>query len=276
MSKSAIATMDFSYGCENADEYKAIKSWLIGNCKKWGFQYEKGDTGYLHYQGRFSLKKKRRIQEVKSPFAWHLSPTVKENQSNYDYVDKEDTRIEGPWCWTDHTPTETMQMKLMMEWGLLNWQKELMIKSDQFDLRTIDLIYDETGNCGKSLFSEYMEYQGLAEEVPPYRMMDDIFQWVYGRPTRGCYIFDLPRGIKKDNLGDFYSGIEVIKNGVAFDKRNYPKKKRFSRPRVFVFTNTLPRFDLMSADRWKVWTIKDKNLVSYQEVVSSHLNSFIE
>jgi hypothetical protein len=110
-----------------------------------------------------------------------------------------------------------------------------------------------------------MEYNGLAEEVPPYRMMDDLYQWVYGRPTKKCYIFDMPRGLKKDNLGDFYSGIEVIKNGVAYDKRNYPKKKRFDRPRIFVFTNTLPKFSLMSKDRWNLWTIdEDKELIPFK------------
>ena len=265
MSKSAIAGMDFTLGSDNPEEYKAIKMWLIDNCKKFCFQWEEGDTGYLHYQGRFSLKKKRRIQEVKAPFTWHLSPTSKENTTNDFYVNKEDTRKAGPWRDTDHTPTETRQMELMKSWGLYPWQKSLLDKSSNFCLRTIDLIYDPSGNCGKSMFSEYMEYSGLAEEVPPYRMMDDLYQWVYGRPTKQCYIFDMPRGLKKDNLGDFYSGIEVIKNVVAFDKRNYPKKKRFDRPRIYVFTNTLPKFNLMSKDRWKVWTIdNDKELIPYE------------
>ena len=265
MSKNAVAVMDFTLASENEEEWKGIKVWLIGNCKTWTFQYEKGDSGYLHYQGRFSLKKKRRCQEVKAPFQWHLKPTSDKNKNNDFYLDKEDTRVLGPWRDTDHTPTETKQMNLMLSWGLYPWQKALMERSDEFCLRSIDLIYDPTGNCGKSLFSEYMEYQGLAEEVPPYRMMDDIYQWVYGRPTKKCYIFDMPRGLKKDNLGDFYSGIEVIKNGVAYDKRNYPKKKRFNRPRIFVFTNTLPKFNLMSKDRWKLWTIDDnKQLVTYE------------
>lgn len=85
--------------------------------------------------------------------------------------------------------------------------------------------------------------------------MDDIFQWVYGRPVRKAYFIDMPRGMKKDKLADLYSGIEIIKNGVAYDKRHTPKKKRFDRPRIFVFTNELPCFDLMSKDRWNVWII---------------------
>ena len=127
-------------------------------------------------------------------------------------------------------------------------------------MRIIDLIYDINGNNGKSIFSEYLEYQGIAEEVPPFRLMDDIFQWVASRPIKECYLFDMPRGMKKDKLADFYAGIEVIKNGVAYDKRYNAKKIRFNRPRVFVFTNTLPAFNLMSKDRWKVWTFYNNDL----------------
>lgn len=266
MSTNAIPNMDFTYHNDNEEEWRAIKAWCMKFCKKWAFQWEEGEKSHrLHYQGRFSLKVKKRIQELKAPFAWSLRPTAKPNQGNNFYVVKDETRVAGPWQDTDHTPTETKQMDMMLKWGLYPWQKDLMKKSDEFCLRTIDLIYDPKGNCGKSLFSEYMEYHGLAEEVPPYRMMDDLYQWCYGRPTKKCYIFDMPRGLKKDNLGDFYSGIEVIKNGVAYDKRNYPKKKRFDRPRIFVFTNTLPKFNLMSEDRWRVWSIDSNHeLVVYK------------
>jgi len=67
----------------------------------------------------------------------------------------------------------------------------------------------------------------------------------------------MPRGMKKDRLGDFYSGIEIIKNGVAYDKRYTAKKVRFDRPRIFIFTNELPNFSLMSKDRWRVWNVTE-------------------
>jgi len=74
----------------------------------------------------------------------------------------------------------------------------------------------------------------------------------------------MPRGMKKDKLGEFYSGIEVIKNGVAYDKRYSPKKLRFDRPAIVVFTNELPEFSLMSIDRWNVWEMTDShNIIPY-------------
>jgi hypothetical protein len=79
----------------------------------------------------------------------------------------------------------------------------------------------------------------------------------------------MPRGMKKDKLGDFYSGIEVIKNGVAYDKRYTAKKIRFNRPRIFVFTNTLPELNLMSKDRWVIWTIINNDLIKWNELLEN-------
>ena len=46
----------------------------------------------------------------------------------------------------------------------------------------------------------YLEYSNLVENVPPYRLMDDIFSWVCSRPIKPCYMFDLPRGMKNNKL----------------------------------------------------------------------------
>lgn len=200
------------------------------------------------------LKKKKAGTE---PLTGHFSPTSNPTYYTGDefYVMKEDTRIEGPWTDRDIPKVLTKQMDIFQKWNLREYQKDIIKEATIFDMRKINLIFDPVGNCGKSLLSEFMEFKDLAEEVPPFRLMDDIFQWVCTRPIRPCYIIDMPRGMKKDRLGDFYSGIEVIKNGVAYDKRHRAKKIRFNRPRVFVFTNTLPLFDMMSKDRWEIWTI---------------------
>ena len=244
---------------EGLDEH-ILKDNLRNKCKKFCFQLERGTSGYEHYQGRISLIKKKSLSSLKTLFCndssnscfWskaHFSKTTNACKGDIFYVTKEDTRIAGPWSDKDEIKILTTQMELFLSWELYPWQHKAREIGQQFCLRSIDLIYDPKGNAGKSLFSEWMEYQGLAEEVPPFRLMDDIFQWVASRPIKGCYIIDMPRGMKKDKLGDFYSGIEVIKNGVAYDKRYSAKKVRFSRPKIFVFSNTLPEFSLMSADR---------------------------
>lgn len=263
---------DFTLKFDEIHNLKLLKDNLRYNCKKWAFQLEVGKSGYKHWQGRFSLRKKKSESSLISLFKtlpnWggvHFSPTSNANTSNFNYVLKNDTRLEGPWCDTDPVDIPpTRQMDMFNSWELYPYQQKLEKISTEFCLRSIDFIYDQDGNIGKSLFSEYMESKHLAEEVPPFRLMDDIFQWVASRPIKPCYIFDMPRGMKKDKLADFYSGIEVIKNGVAYDKRYAAKKIRFNRPRVFIFSNKLPVFNLMSKDRWKVWTICNNDLIKYE------------
>lgn len=281
----ALAVWDFRYNADVFKDHLELIETLKGVAKKYVFQLEQGDTGYRHYQGRLSLIKKRRKAEkhlllklFKDKPPNYIEPTTTEEYcsgSNF-YVMKEDTRQEGPWADTDPPPPiMTKQLERFVECKLYKYQEQLIAMATQFDERKIDLLYDRYGNIGKSMLSEYMEYQGISEEIPPFRMMDDIFQWVCSRPIKSSYIIDMPRGMKKDKLADLYSGIEVIKNGVAYDKRYTAKKIRFNRPRIFVFTNTLPCFELMSKDRWNVWVINEnKELEPYIMVVMKNKNVY--
>jgi len=269
--KSQVCVYDFTYySDDNVYEgpCQELIDFLNRISKKAVWQLEQGETKKkYHYQGRLSLKVKSFLHKIPSITGIHYTITSNENQNNDFYVIKENTRIEGPWKLEDFPPAiETKQLTIFKNYELRPYQSKLLNMMSIFDLRKVDLIYDNVGNIGKSLFSEYCEYINLAEEIPPFRLMEDIFQWVYGRPKKSSYICDMPRGMKKDKLGDFYAGLEVIKNGVAYDKRNYPKKCRFDRPRIFVFTNTLPNFDLMSMDRWNVWSINvDYELIPYSQ-----------
>jgi hypothetical protein len=68
--------------------------------------------------------------------------------------------------------------------------------------------------------------------------------------------------MKRDEMADFYTGLEVLKNGMAYDKRCAFRKMRFDRPQILVFTNVLPDFGLCSLDRWQVYSMQeDKTMV---------------
>lgn len=265
-----LACWDFRYNADTFKDHTDLIDTLNGVAKKYVFQLEVGDTGYRHYQGRISLIKKRRLGEkhillklFKDKPPNYLEPTTNPEYHTGEafYCMKEDTREDGPWKDTDEKKFMTKQLKEFNEYSLYPYQVYLKNIATRFDTRKIDLIFDQHGNMGKSIFAESLEYLGIAEEIPPFRLMDDIFQWVCSRPVKKCYIIDMPRGMKKDKLADLYSGIEIIKNGVAFDKRYSAKKIRFDRPRIFVFTNALPVFELMSADRWNVYQVtQDKHI----------------
>jgi len=264
ITENGNACWDFTLSAKFCDSDVAIKDSFVGRSKKWGFQLEKSDDGYDHYQGRMSLiKKKRTGALVRKLFIdtvmenAHFSVTSSENMNNFDYTAKVDSRVDGPWSYLDKVVVNTIQLEMFKKWPLRLYQQWIYEQCLIFCMRSIDLIYDPIGNIGKSLFTEWMEAQGLVEEIPPYRLMDDVFQRVYGRPKCKAYFMDMPRGMKKDKLADLYAGLEVVKNGVCYDKRNYPKKCRFDRPRIFVFTNVLPQFDLMSKDRWRIHRIDE-------------------
>lgn len=261
---SAITGYDITIPCSLGITKDEVEKKFRENCKQYVFQKEIGKSGYEHFQCRIRLKKAKRFNTLKKEGFWikgNWSITSKDIYLAGDnfYVMKEDTRVDGPFCEKDEVKVVTRQLKDFLLKDLRKYQIDIIAKATEYNDRNIYLIYDKIGNLGKSILAEYMEYLGITEEIPPFRLMDDIFQWVLSRGMKTgfkkSYIFDLPRGMKKDRLGDFYSGIEVIKNGVAYDKRYSGTKARFDRPAVFVFTNTLPKFELMSKDRWIIWEI---------------------
>jgi len=244
----------FDFTDNHFNDISLLKNYLRKYCKKWCFVGE--EVSRKHWQGRCSLKVKKRLTEIPNELKMHFSITSNANKTNTFYIEKGETAITDVYSDFDDI-IETKQLRLFNSFEMRPWQKKILEMSQVFDMRAIDIIHDQVGNIGKSLFGEHMESLRLAEEIPPFRLMDDIFQWVYGRPKAKSYFVDMPRGMKKDRLGDFYSGIEIIKNGVAYDKRYTAKKVRFDRPRIFIFTNELPNFSLMSKDRWRVWNVTE-------------------
>lgn len=241
--------------------------------KHFVFQKERCDkTQRIHWQVRLSLHKKKRASEcikyVIPQFPGHWTVTtlaVHDNPNQFNYVMKADTRIEGPWSEKDvpaERPPETRMVKAMMSHfeanSLYPYQQYCFDQSTEYNHRWIDLFLDQTGHLGKSAFCEWLEYMGKAVEVPPLRDMQDLVGFVMDMPESTCYMIDMPRGMKKDKLAEFYAGIETMKNGYLYDKRYHGRKKRIERPRIFIFTNTVPVLDLLSADRWRIWHLQDK------------------
>lgn len=235
----------------------ALKEW----CKSFVFQLEKGEkTGYEHWQCRVRLIKKKRLNEVIEQIAptikGHWTATCKSvhKANSFNYVMKGDTRLEGPWEDKDfiNPPKLTRQLKTFLEHELRPWQKFLMDKIIIPDDRKIMFIYDNIGNSGKSIFAEFLEYKGVACELPPLRAFEDLMQFAAGLQDQKCYLIDMPRALKKDKLSEFYSGIECLKNGILWDKRYSAQKRRQDRPNIVVFANELPAFEFMSKDRWCV------------------------
>lgn len=250
----------------SCDEYKnLLKKWA----KKWVFQKEKGDSGYIHYQGRISLIKKREPEVLKNVlrragdldcFQFIAPTTTAEHQKEAFYATKEDTRIEGPFSDLDEERYIPRQIREIE--NLRPFQQTIIEKANDWDTRSINIIYCEHGNMGKSILVGYLRAYGIARALPPVNDYKDLLRMVCDLPTSRCYLFDMPRSLNKDRLYQFFSAVETIKDGYAYDDRYQFKEKVFDCPNIWIFTNTMPDFNMLSLDRWKLWTIDNEfNLV---------------
>lgn len=258
-----VAVWDFTLSVEKCD-FETLKEWLTINCKKWAFQKEQGEnTGYIHWQGRVSMRKKtRNMKGILKPTEW--SPTTNENMDNDFYVLKEQTRIEGPWTDKDKINYIPRQIREIKE--LYPWQTKIVEMSKKWDTRTINIIYCPNGNQGKSSLVTYMGVYNLGRRIPFANDYKDILRMVCDMPISRSYLIDMPRAINKDKLNQLYSAIETLKDGYAYDDRYHFKEVYFDCPNIFVFTNKLPDMDLLSTDRWKIWHLQNGDLIGANAV----------
>ncbi len=304
MSTSPICKWDVTFGISNEDiSTKFDDEFLIElckeTCKKWCFQLEKGETGFIHYQMRLNLIKKGRKKQVLDLFRikigdeymqfFHITPTNKNVQDFYSYVNKAQSRIGEPHSDRDvvadcNKKVMTTQLKEYRTHNPRPYQLQLQQIIEQHkitpDFRSIYFIQDTYGSIGKSVFVEDLEYKGLCEELPPMNNMEDISQWVastivdkngnYIAKAKDCYFIDIPRSRNEDKLNGFLSGIEHLKDGKAFDKRYLARKVRFNRPIIVCLCNSFPSsFDGLTRNRWKCYTVnKQYELVRYEQCPS--------
>jgi len=287
MSKQLVS-WDFTWKLTKKDgtkwDYNTIGTGLTQLCKKFVFQFEKGEqNGYEHIQGRMSLIKATikktlldqflkifKVDESEAPN--YLEPTttgIHETKRNFNYVMKDTTRIEGPWTDDDFIGKEILYIPIQFR-GLMDrlypYQKLIMdYKVPQYD-RVINYIYSPKGNEGKSTIVGLMEvYDKGGIDVPSFvDSAEKIVNYVAdicidGKIQTGVSLFiDMPRALNKDKLGNLYAAIEHLKKGLFGEMRYKTRRCRIDTPAIWVFANQLPDLTLLSLDRWKIWVINDK------------------
>lgn len=247
------------------------KTW----CKTWGkhwiFQLEKGEeTGKLHFQGIISLKTKRTKPEclkIMPNLPEYFEPVCNKNLaggSEAFYVTKEDTRVEGPWSDKDQEIFIPYQYE-GLENSLYPWQQHIWDTATDREPRIVNLILDRRGCQGKSTLAALMELHGRGIDLPPVndaekliQSLADILIATENRDPK-CVFIDIPRAMKQDKLHGVYTAIEQIKKGKVVDVRYSYKQWWFHSPQIWVFTNTVPDATYLSADRWRLWAISERD-----------------
>jgi len=230
-------------------------------CSRWSLQLERGEESEkLHLQGRVSFKIARRKSEGITTLEEKditLKPEHDTEASDF-YCHKEETRIDGPWTDKDK---EVYIPRQIRDIELYQWQKEIIKISEVWDTRHIEIIYDDSGNIGKSTLCTYMGVHRLGKLLPFCNDYKDILRMTYDIGIQRAYIIDMPRAINKEKLYQFYSAIETIKSGYCYDDRYKFQDRYFDCPNIFVFTNKLPDTCMLSVDRWRFWKVEHEELV---------------
>jgi len=150
---------------------------LKGFCKKFTFSGEKAPTtGYLHWQGCFSLKTKEYFQTVKNMFpnSIHLEPTKNVFAAN-NYCKKLETHVEGPY------DENSVFLKLIED--LYPWQKKVRdLCLEEPDDRHVYWFWEPVGCKGKTQFCKYMAAKHGASILSNGAMKDIAFA-LSGFPT---------------------------------------------------------------------------------------------
>lgn len=238
-------------------------------------EYDEEDEGYIHWQGKISLMKRKRKCELISLLKTndlymqraHFSPSSNNALGNIFYVMKLDTRVDGPWSDTDEKPIPVPVQLRNIE-TLYPWQQEVIDRSLYcWNPRTINVLYDPTGNKGKTILTLYCKVNRILDcKLVPCILQSfmDLNQAVMSQPVGGMYFVDMPRSLPKNKMAEFMAFVETLKNGYVFDTRYKFTERIFNSPVVWLFSNMVIDKALLSGDRWVYWTINDdKELVLY-------------
>lgn len=209
---------------------------------KWVIGFEVGKDGYRHLQGRIRVSKgeDEAFLTVKSylPLAH-----IEKCSDTWEYE-----RKSGRFLSSEDTP-EIRAVRFGKPTHLQKMWLELLESAND---RNIDVIFDPSGNHGKSWFVNWMYETGKGFYCPPtIDTVKGLIQWIAsGYNNEGVILIDIPRSWKWSE--QLYVAIESIKDGLVYDTRYYSKLRNIRGCKVMCFTNEMPKIDKLSADRWRI------------------------
>ncbi|ADB24823.1 putative replicase protein [Chimpanzee stool associated circular ssDNA virus] len=245
----------------NAELIRWFKIFRDLDIHKWVIGLEEGKGGYGHWQVRCNV----RVEVVndwtaylRAVFGWlgPISIWTEECSDKYTYETKEG-KYWASW--------DTMGAR-QQRFGKMRWNQEGAVQALQrTNDREIVVWYDEQGNMGKSWLCGHLFETGQAYYIPPYMtsiqsMIQTVASLVLqdrdsGYPPRPLIVIDIPRSWKWST--ELYTAIEAIKDGLIMDPRYGARPVNIHGIKVIVLTNTKPKLDKLSEDRWVLYDPMD-------------------
>jgi hypothetical protein len=154
----------------------------------------------------------------------------------------------------------------VVKYALRKWQAQLITLLRRTpDDRKINFVVDDVGHSGKTWFAKYYcELHSKTSQVLTPGKKADMAMLL--ETTSRVVFMDAPRfktASDSDHLQ--YDFLEEMKNGLIFCPKYHTKQIRMNPPHVVVFTNAMPNFSALSADRFNVIVINNQNNVHDKE-----------
>ena len=149
------------------------------------------------------------------------------------------------------------------------WQESLL-KYIKPSNREVIWVIGRKGNKGKTWFQEFLASKfGWSRVIcgMDIRMKKSSICHILGKRslmTTDIFLFDVGKARTEDNMN--YELIEQIKNGRTLAGKFDSKELKFHTPNIIVvFSNEMPDVDQLSKDRWKIFQIRDEDLLDATE-----------
>lgn len=220
----------------------------------------------LHFQYTVHLKKKMRLATFANKVKRALgepSRSVKAmhcNARNHKYSTKEDTRVQGPWEYSEEEGSNGSTMEQLralvlesydsVEWK--DWQRAIIDLVDQDPHpRRVYCFYEPHGNVGKSYLIKYLCAKYPKEVMLVGGTAKHIRHAVGKCPQAKCIIWDVPRSMVDKQSTVHWAVLEEIKNGCWFSDFGLDACMHVRPPpHVMIFSNRVPPLAELSEDRW--------------------------
>lgn len=238
----------FRFGKQFANK-GILDPWIKEHCTRATFQAERGDKeGYLHWQMTVELKTRKRWTWFKHHFLNGVyAERVRNEEASFDYANKFETRIEGPYQYPApiEMPTDYFREEHCIPF---EWQVDLEHKlRGPADGRTVFWFWSDEGLSGKTIFARH-----LLLSVPGMQYCKgfkrDVFMTL-NTSTRGV-IINFARG-------DYFNEhtmtmLEDLKDGLIFSSKYESRAMIVDRLHIVVFANEPPNTlcrNALSGDR---------------------------
>ena len=147
------------------------------------------------------------------------------------------------------------------------WQTQLIesIEQDKMSDRNIVWVIGRNGNEGKSWFQSYYQSLHGVHHVARFDITNKAADLLHimsrsALATTDTFLFNHQRCVASEDC--CYSLLEMIKDGYASAPKFQGSNLRFKTLNlVIVFSNREPRMHSLSKDRWKIFNIRNDELI---------------